>query len=120
ILVEDAAHLAWIFSLYFNLRLRRGKVAGVRLLFRSNNAASIDVDPDRSLLNLSRIGAQIDTGRRSQCAPVAHVETPVMLGAFDDIVHHHPACEMSRLVCAESVQRVGIIANAHDGKGPAV
>ena len=48
----------------------------------------VDLDADDTLVDLHRIRAQVHSDRRAFAFTGSVVETPIVLGAFDDVVHH--------------------------------
>ena len=54
------------------------------------------VDADDAVFDLGRIGLQVDADGRALALAGAVVEAPVVLRAFDDVVHHQAVGEQSR------------------------
>jgi hypothetical protein len=68
-----------------------------------------DVDQDFSSFDLDRIIFEIDANRRSLCGTVAIVKPAIVLGAFDDVVHHQPISKMDLFMGAETIGGLELI-----------
>src|SRR5690606_1101338 len=72
-------------------------------------------------LDLDGIGPEIDADGRALGFAGLVIEAAVMLGTFDDVVHHQPVGEMDLLVRAEPVGGViGVLRAAVDREGASV
>src|SRR5687768_16301779 len=75
--------------------------AGIHGAYTLRRSAEIDVDG--APVDLHAIGLQVDADWRPPRLAGLVVEAAVVLGAFDDLVHHEPVGEMHLLVRAEPV-----------------
>ena len=75
-----------------------------------------EVDADRAVLDLGRIGLQVDADGRTLALAGAVVEAPVVLRALDDVVHHQTVGEQRLLVRARAIGReVRVVGRPVDG-----
>src|SRR5260221_9139105 len=70
---------------------------------------------DGIVLDLRRVGLQVDAGRRPQRAAIANIEPSVMHWTFDDMVHDQPIAKMHLLVGAKPVGGIDFSGHAIDG-----
>src|SRR6056297_154610 len=74
---------------------------------------------DAAVLHPGGVGRQRHADRTPECRARLVVETPVVLGTFDRVVHHQTVGQMHLLVCAEPVGAPDpAVEVAVDGEGP--
>src|SRR5437868_11455596 len=76
-------------------------VAECQVLFRST-----DVDECLAVLDFHRISLEIDAGGRTHGLASSVVETAIVLGAFNDVIHDQTVRKVDFLMRAESVRGV--------------
>src|SRR5262245_39781664 len=84
-------------------------------------ATTSDRNEDSAVFDFHGIGGKVDANRRPLGLPRLVVETAVVLGTFDDLVHDKAISQMDLLVGAEPIccEKL-IVRTAIDRKGPAL